>query len=244
MRTIEKAMDTVALNHDGVDLMRQGNYQEAISVFRTVLRELLPRTALGDILCRVDQDEDVDLIDKVTRTFLSVRSVPLKNSLSLFNSSYQDHHTFSLFDRALIIDATELVASSFTAGKICTAVVFLFNMGLAHQLQGMQELYSQQMHFKAAMRLYKMATEILERCRRASGDDANGLLYLAVTNNMGHIYSHFCKTRVVQRCLKWLHNILENMERSNTDTLGDEFLPFYLNAQILRGQTALAAAAA
>jgi hypothetical protein len=242
---IEKATDIITLNHDAVDLMRQGSYHEAISVFRKGLRELLPRTALDDILCRVDKDEDVDLTDKVTRTFLSVRSVPLKYSLSLFDSSYQDPDTFSLFDRALVIDATELVATSSTTGKLCTAVVFLFNMGLAHQLQGMhQDLHSQHSNFKKAMKLYKMATEILRRCSRASDGEVNGLLYLAVTNNMGHIYSHFCRMRMARRCLKWLDNIIGNMERSNMNTLGDEFLPFHVNVLILRGQTVLAAAAA
>jgi hypothetical protein len=235
MNTMEKSMDTVALNGDAVSRMRQGNYQEAISVFRT---------ALGEILRRVDQDEDVGLTDKVTRTFLSVRSVPLEHSLSLFNSSsYQDHHVFSLFDRALVIDSAELAAASSIAGQNCATAVVLFNMGLANQLQGMQDLPSQQTNFKKAMRHYIIATEILDRCT-VSGDEVSGLLYLAVSNNMGHIYSHFCETKVAHRCLEWLHNILGSMARSNVDTLGDEYLPFHLNVMILHGQAALAAAAA
>jgi tetratricopeptide (TPR) repeat protein len=226
-------MNTIALNHDAVVLMRQGSYQQAISVFRTALH--------GGVL---QADEEEDLTDKGTRTSLSFRSVPLKASLPLFNSSsYQDHHTFSLFDRALVIDDAELAAASSIAGQNSTAVVVLFNMGLAYQLQGMQDLRSLQINFKKAMSLYNMATEILDRCT-AYGDDVNGLLYLAVSNNLGHIYSHFCETAVAQRFLEWLNIILESMERSHLDTLGDEYLPFHLNVLILRGQDALAAGAA
>jgi tetratricopeptide (TPR) repeat protein len=228
-------MDTIALNHIAVDLMGEGKYQEAISVFRT---------ALGEILRRVDQDENVGFTEEVTRTFLSVRSVPLEHSLSLLNSSsYQDHHAFSLFDRALVIDAAELATASSIAGQNCTAAVVLFNMGLADQLQGMQDLRSQQTNFKKAMRPYKMATEILDGCA-ASGDEVNGLLYLAVSNNMGHIYSHFCETGVAHRCLEWLHSILEALKKSNVNTFGDEYRLFHLNLLILHGQAALAAAVA
>jgi hypothetical protein len=245
---MEKSMDIVALNGDAVFRMRQGNYQEAISIFRTALRELLPRAALlpkadlGEILCRV---LEVGLTVKVTCSFLSVRSVPLEHSLSLSNSSYEEVNTFSLFNRALVIDIAEFEASSFIEGKICTAaVVFLFNMGLAHHLQGMQDIHSQETNFKKAMRLYKMGVEILDRCRRVSGETVNGLLYLASFNNMGHICSHFHRTKVVQRCLEWLNTILESMKRSNLDTLGDEYLPFHLNILILLGQDAWAASAA
>jgi hypothetical protein len=181
----------------------------------------------------------------VTCSFLSVRSVPLEHSLSLSNSSYEEVNTFSLFNRALVIDIAEFEASFSIAEQICTAaVVFLFNMGLAHHLQGMQAIDSQETNFKKAMRLYRMGVEILDRCRRASGETVNGLLYLALFNNMGHIYSHFCRTKVVQCCLKWLQNILETMARNNVDTLGVEFRPFHLNILILRGQDAWAAAAA
>jgi tetratricopeptide (TPR) repeat protein len=227
------ALDTIALNHDAVYLMRHGCYQQAISVFRTALH--------GSIL---QPDEDKDLANTVTHTSLSIRSVPLEASLALFSSSsYQDHHTFSLFDRALVIDDAELAAASSIAGQNSTAVVVLFNMGLAYQLQGMQDLRSQQTNFKKAMSFYNTATEILDRCT-AYGDDVNGLLYLAVSNNLGHIYSHFCETAVVQRCLEWLNLILESMQRFNLHTAGNEYLPFHLNVLILRGQYALAAGAA
>jgi hypothetical protein len=227
-------MDTILLNNNTVDQMRQGNFENLTSDFRSALVKLH----------RVDQHE-VSLADRVAvtaPTFLSVRSVPLEHSL--LNSSFcQDHHTFSLFDRALVIDDAELAAVSSVAGQDCTSAVVLFNMGLALHLQGRREIRSQQISLKRALWFYKMAFEILERCSE-SNDEVNRLVYLAVINNMGHIYSHFCEGREVQHCLYLLQNMLFTMQNSDINILSDEYLQFYMNVFILRGQEAAAAAAA
>jgi hypothetical protein len=231
-----QTMDIIILNTTAVDLMRLGHLQEAISNFRVALGELLRG--------RVDQHEYVDPANKVTSTFLSVRSVPLEESLSLVNSSSrQDQNAFSVFGRALVIDDAELVADFAIAGQNCTTAVVMYNMGLAHQLQGMQDLRSQQANFKKAMIFYQLATDVLERCT-GTEDHVSGLVYLAVSNNMGHIFSHFCNTKEAHYCLTWLFTILQAMEIYDTDILGDEYLPFHLNVLILHGQDAVAAAAA
>ena len=227
-----KAMDAIALNNNAVDLMRQGNLQEVTSDFRSALVKLH----------RVDQHEDVDLADELSPTFLSVRSVPLYDSL--FNtSSYQDHHAFSLFDRALVIDDAELSAASSIAGQNCTSAVILFNTGLALYLQGRRDIRSQQASFVKALRFYKMAVEMLERCSDFD-DEVNCLVYLAAMNNMGYIYSHFCEGREAQHCLQLLQTTLETVESSAIDILSHEYFPFYLNILTLRGQEVAAAAAA
>jgi hypothetical protein len=224
-------MDIILLNNDAVKLMRQG--REVISDFRS---------ALAKLHC-VDQHEGVDLADKVTPNFLSVRSAALDHSL--FNtSSYEDHHAFSLFDRALIIDGNaKLVAASSIAGRDCTTAVVLFNSGLALHLRGIRDICSRQTSFKTALWLYKMAFDILERCSD-SNDEVNRLVYLAAVNNMGHIYSHFCEGREAQHCLQLLHTMIETVKSSGIDVLSDEYLQFYMNASILRGREVSAAAAA
>jgi hypothetical protein len=225
-------MDAIALNNNAVVLMRQCNLKEVTSNFIAALSKLH----------RVDQHEDVNLADKLTPTYLSVRSVPLEDSL--FNtSSYQDHHAFSLFDRPLVIDDAELALVSSFAVKSCASAVIMFNMGLALQLQGMHNLCPLQKSFSNALRFYKKATQILERCTD-SDDEVNCLVYLAVANNMGHIYSHFNETSKVQRCLEWLQTILEAVKDSEVYILGDDYHPFHMNVLILHGQDALAAAAA
>jgi hypothetical protein len=229
-------MDPILLNTKAVDLMRQGKLKEATSDLRA---------ALGELLRRFDQRKDVDLADKVTPTFLSIRSVPfLEESLSIVdNSSNQDHHAFSLFDRALVIENAELADAYSVAGQSCATAVVMYNMGLALQLQGMQDLRSKQANFNRAMRFYQMASTVLEGCT-GSEYHVSGLLHLAVSNNMGHIYMHFCNTSEAQRCLTRLFTILQAMGTSGTEILCDEYLPFHLNIVVLRGQHALGAAAA
>jgi hypothetical protein len=162
----------------------------------------------------------------------------------LNTSSYQDHHAFSLFDRALVIDDAELAAASSNAGRDCSAAAVLFNTGLAFHLQGRQDIRSQQTNFKNALCIYKMAFEILERCSKSEEDEVNQLVYLAVMNNMGHIYSHFCEGREAQHCLQLFRALLETMKSSGIDILSDEYLPFSMNFLILDGQEVAAAAAA
>jgi tetratricopeptide (TPR) repeat protein len=228
-------MDIITLNNNAVKLMQQGNFQKAVSFFRGALRDLLHLVA-------EDQQQHMDLADKVARSFLPVRSVPLGDSLSLFkSSSNQDHHAFSIFDRALLIDSIDFEASySSIAGQNRTSAVILFNMGLAYQLLGMQDLRSQQTSFVTAMQLYQMAADILQD----SGDEVDGLTCLAVSNNMGHIFSHFCETSGTKLCLDRLQAGLHAIQSSDVDVLEDEYLPFHMNVLVLHGQAAGAAAAA
>jgi hypothetical protein len=231
-------MDTILLNNNAVDLMRLGgNFETVTSDFRSAI----------DKLHRVDQHEDVSLAERVAAaapTFLSVRSVPLEHSPLNTSSACQDHHAFSLFDRALFIDDAELAAVSTIAGQDCTSAVVLFNTGLALHLQGRRDIRQQQISFKTALWFYEMAFGILKRCSN-SGDEVNPLVYLAAVNNIGHIYSHFCEGREVQHCLHLLQTMLVTTQNSDIDILtSDEYLQFYMNVLILRGQEVAAAAVA
>jgi tetratricopeptide (TPR) repeat protein len=230
-------MESIPLNAQAVVLMQQGSFQEAISVFRTAIGELLGRPAGDD-----HQQENMDTTDNATPKLLSVRSVPLEHSL-LNTSSCQDHHAFSLFDRPLVIDGAELATVSSFAVENCVSAVILFNMGLALQLQGMRNVDSLQTSYLKALIFYKMATEILERCTN-SDDEVNCLVYLAVANNMGQIYSTFCETSKAQQCLEWLQTILEAAKDSDAYILGDECHQFRMNVLIVHWQHAAAAAAA
>jgi hypothetical protein len=236
-------MESIILNTQAVFLMKQGNFQGALSICRIALNELLPRGPEDD------QHEDaVDSADKVNRTFLSVSSIPLEDSFSLLRpSSYQDDYAFSLFDRALIFDTAELAAVSSVATQNGVSAVVLFNMGLAFHIQGVcvcvHNLRSQTTNFKKAMKLYELATQILEGCE-GSDDELNGLLHLSLFNNMGHIHSHFCETKHVKRCFKWMQAVLQAMQCSDEDIFGDEFVPFHVNVLVLRWHDALAAGAA
>jgi hypothetical protein len=173
--------------------------------------------------------------NSVSRTFVQeVRSVPLGDALSVLKPSiYQDQDAFSVFDRAFLIDSSDLASIYASEGQTYTTPVLLYNVGLAYQLLGMQDLRSQHSNLKKAMKAYRMAAAI-----------ANDLVSLAVSNNMGHIYSYFCETQESQRCLDSLQAGLNEIQDSNVEILEDEFRAFQMNIMVMHGQRAVAAAAA
>jgi tetratricopeptide (TPR) repeat protein len=225
-------MDIIALNNNAVDLMRQGSFQEAIPAFLSALRELHRITGVQK------QDMNMNPIDvgnSSSRTFArKVRTVPLGDALSVLKPSiYQDQDAFSIFDRAFLIDSSDLASIYSSEGQNSTTTVLLYNMGLAYQLLGMQDFHSQHSNLKKAMKAYRMAAAI-----------ANDLVSLAVSNNMGHIYSYFCETQESQRCLDSLRAGLNEIRDSKVEILVEEFRAFQMNILVMDGQRAVAAAAA
>jgi tetratricopeptide (TPR) repeat protein len=230
-----QTMDIIATNNNGVNLMRQGSFRKAIPFFLSAVRELHRITG--------EQKENMNMDTIDDRTFVrEARSVPLGDTLSYLKPSiYRDQGTFSVFDRAFLIDSSDLAyLSSSEEGQHCATTVLFYNMGLAYQLLGMEDISSQRKNLRKAMKVYQMAAAILEK----SGDEANDLICLAVSNNMGHIFSHFCETQDSQRCLDCLLAVLNNIQDSKVKIRVDEFRAFQTNIMMMHGQSALAAAAA
>jgi hypothetical protein len=232
-----QAMDIVAVNTNAVNLMRQGSFQKAIFFFRAGLRELHLITGVQKQNMKTTPTDEVE----VSRTFRQVSSVALGDALSVLKPSiYQDHDAFSIFDRAFLIDRSDLVSVHSIEGQNYATTVLLFNMGLAYQLLGMQDFRAQSTNLKKAMKIYQMTAAMLEN----SGDEENGLICLALSNNMSHIYTHFCETQESQRCLDCLQEKLIAIHNSNVEILADEFRAFQMNVLLLHRKRAVAAAAA
>jgi tetratricopeptide (TPR) repeat protein len=231
-----QTMDIIAVNNNAVYLLRQGSFHKAIPFFLSAVRELHRITW--------DQKQNMRNIDPIDdRSFVQeVRSVPLGDTLSYLKPSiYQDQDAFSIFDRAFLIDSSASASTYYSEeGQHYLTTVLLYNMGLAYQLLGMEDLLSQRKNLKKAMKIYQMTAAILEK----SGDEANVLVFLAVSNNMGHIYSHFCETQDSQRCLDCLLEGLNKIQDSKVKIRVDEFRAFQMNVMMMHGQRTLAAAAA
>ena len=226
-------MDIIEVNSNAVNLMRQGSFHKAIPFFLSALRELHRITGVQK------QNMNMDPIDndsKQSRTFVrEVRSLALGDTLAYLKPSiYQDQDAFSVFDRAFLIDRIDLASIYYSSeGQKFTTTVLLYNMGLAYQLLGMQDLPSRKRNLKKAMKVYRMAAAI-----------ANDLVALAVSNNMGHIYSYFCETKESQRCLDYLQaGLTEIQQDSKAEILVEELCAFHMNVLIMHGQKVAAAAA-
>jgi tetratricopeptide (TPR) repeat protein len=230
-----QAMDIVAMNNNGVNLMRQGSFQKAILFFLSAVRELHRMT--GEQKENINMDP-IDDGNNLRSTFVrEVRCIPLGDALCYLKPSiYQDQDAFSIFDRAFLIDSSDLayLSSSSEEGQKYTTTVVLYNMGLAYQLLGMENVRSQHRNLKKAMKAYQMAATIV----------TNDLVSLAVSNNMGHIYSQLCDTQKSQRCIDTLQAGLNVIQDSKVEILVDEFSAFHMNVLIMRGRKKAVAAVA
>jgi tetratricopeptide (TPR) repeat protein len=231
-------MDVIAVNNNAVNLVQQGSFQEAILLFISALRELHRFTGVQKQTMNMDPiDDEKDNNSVISAAVREVRSIPLGDALSYLKPSiYQDQDAFSIFDRAFLIDSSELSTSTIysSEGQHFTAPVLLYNMGLAYQLLGMEAVRSQHSNLRKAMKAYRMAAAIAR----------NDLVSLAVANNMGHIYSQFCNTQESQRCLDSLQAGLSTIQDSEVEILEDEFSAFQMNVLIMHGQKTVASAAA
>jgi hypothetical protein len=246
-----QAMDIIALNNNAVDialnnnavnLMRHGSFQNAIPYFLSALRELHRITGVQKQSMNIDPIADDD--SKLSRPFVrEVRSVALGDTLSYLKPSiYRDQDAFSVFDRAFLIDSSDLDLASIYSSEDqkSTTTVLLYNMGLAYQLLGMQDFPTRQKNLKKVMKVYRMAAAILEK----SGDEANDLVFFAVSNNMGHIYSHFWETQESHSCIDCLQAGLHAIQHdSKGEILEDEFHAFQMNVLVMQRQKVVAAAA-
>jgi hypothetical protein len=232
-------MDIIEVNSNAVDLMRQGSFQKAIIFFHSALRELHLITGVQKQNMSMPPTDGVEASRTLRR---KVSSAPLGDALSVLKPSiYQDQDACSIFDRAFLIESSDLVSVHSIEGQNYATTVLLFNMGLAYQLLGMmQDFHSKQgMNLKKAMKIYQMTASMLEH----SGDQENGLICLAVSNNMSHIYTHFYETQDAQRCLDCLQENLIAILNSNAEIHIDESRTFQMNV-LLRHGTVVAAAAA
>jgi tetratricopeptide (TPR) repeat protein len=236
------AVDIIALNNNAVNLMRHGSFQNAIPYFLSALRELHRITGVRNQSMNMDPVDPIADDNSVSRAFVrKVKSVALGDTLSYLKPSiYRDQDAFSVFDRAFLIDSFDLASIYSSEGQNFTTTVLLYNMSLAYQLLGMQDLPTQQKNLKKAMKVYRMAAAILEK----SGDEANDLVFLAVSNNMGHIYSHFWETQESQRCIDCLQAGLHAIKQdSKVEILEDEVHTFQMNVLVMQRQKVVAAAA-
>jgi hypothetical protein len=218
--------NAVALNANAVNLLSSdGNAQGAINVLREAL------TALRQmILVTIDTDQDN------VQEYYKLRTV--STQLDDFSSSFQDDNSFHLFSRAILLEGYWLTLAP--SGRLLNLIsmVVTYNLGLAHHLIGMQNGNNQRRNYTKALTMYKMSYTLKKMYA-----DNRDLLYLAVFNNMGHIYSHFFDKQSTHRCLEGIHFILMSCS-SNEDRAREEYDEFVMNIMMYYNQETVATPAA
>jgi hypothetical protein len=217
----------LALNANAVNLLSSnGNAQGAINVLREAF------TALHQMmLVPIDTGSD-----NVQETY-QLRSVSAK--LDDFISSFQDDNSFHLFTRAILVEGCGqvLAPSDHLLNRI--SMVVTYNIGISYHLLGAQNGNNQRKNYTKALALYKVAYTL----EKEYAGDNRDLVYLAVSNNMGHIYSHFFDKQSTKRCLEEMRSAYMS-SLCNEDRACEEFDPFFMNILMYYMQEAVATPAA
>jgi hypothetical protein len=210
-------------NSEGVNKMRKGSYQEATACFRQALEQLFS----SDNNSSNREPQDVE----AARAIQPVLSNDLVQSIDLSETgaaSFQEHHPFSLFARAFVIPTNKATSLSSRVAREKMTAAILYNMGLAHHLLGIRDSINGQRSLKHALKFYQMAMEVLGR---TVSIDETKLMFLAITNNMGSIYSHNFEINKVRVCLEWMAVSLKSLYSTTRDdmNLGEEYIHFQMN---------------
>ena len=198
-----KAAHLIAIgsNHEAVGLLRQGlasvlsDLQSSASLSKF---EDVPMVLETDDESSVSSfDDEDDSSDAHVVTSIDALHLP-KESMSVC-----PNNAFTIFNKALHFEKFE--PATLLSDKTRVASVFLYNIGLAYHREGIQTGTSHFLH--RALEFYKMAFETLDQSESFDTDFITFVM-LAVTNNIGHIKSHFFEIDEMQECRSLLHSLL------------------------------------
>lgn len=195
-----RASDVLAdLNNEGISLLRQNKPSAALRRFTeglSCIRQLMMDQFDGT----VRPEKPIGIL-KGTRSPL--KGVPLPQQASTVDSRSCSEESFIFYRRAFTIESylnPSVCSTAFTA-------VLLYNSGLAHHTLALQEDSSDEL--KSALRFYKMALKVIRSSMPRTMKEDFYVVVLALLNNMGHVWCHFCEAIEAQSCRQQLDNLLE-----------------------------------
>lgn len=211
MKNMEIAQISSA-NLQGVMLLQSGRVKQAIKSFESGLRGL--RTSLSSCPPPPEQqqdDEEASLSSSSSsRNTLILKETSVQNSSS---PSDPESASFRFFGEAFVsYYCDEASSSPLSLETVNTlTVTLLYNMGFAFHVKGMNGERQKGVNFRKAIKLYRMAVQILENNAPGSLSMDCGKLYLATLNNLGVIHSFFFEIDDARGCLErisdfWDHN--------------------------------------
>lgn len=217
----------IALNHEGILLLRQSKAADALSCFTEALsavRQLLMDQFDGTLRTTPQNDT------KNSQSLIT--SIPLLESCSRFEpllEASSEGESFAFYNRAFSIETRW----SPHIGTTSLTSILLYNSGLAHHIMAMQGIYNPTSKLEEALRCYKYALTIFRTAVPSSAKEGLYLLTLALLNNMGHIFPYFSCLDEAASCRDRLDELLEELV---PNTMSDEDVDFFYFEKMYREQ--------
>jgi len=184
----------ISANNQGISLLKQSRYTDAIAIFRRELKAI-HRTAShhwsnlqgeGDPLTNAPYSRACGhfMIEDDIRVVLSV---PVLQEVDREG----DEDIFLAFNRALTISIEMVFFIETEDLKHLTSAILLYNIGLSLQLKARHRGASQV--YEQAIKFYEMSYECLRQQELFDQPHFSTLAVMAILNNIGNIHAYFCR---------------------------------------------------
>ena len=244
----------IETNVQGISLMQQSKYDEAIVRLKEGLMALLPQ--LNEAIANEtmvafetsvkgtrDSPQKSSLypelrIDGSIRSTINNRSLFSVEVLPKDKVSTNDEDVFVLFNRALHLsrEIKDIHENAAFYGQLLSGII-IYNLGLSHHLQGLKTGDSRMQ--SRALELYLLAyQDLMDQCSsRGEKMPTVNMALVSIVNNMGHIYAHFRRYEETSMCRDELSSRLTSLLLDHHPILtAVEYQIFFLNISFFQSE--------
>lgn len=155
---------------------------------------------------------------------LSFSTVSLEKEDSKLTMDASPSNMFALFPKAFVIYSKNVHDEGTTA---ILSVGLMFNIGLAFHLRGLRRPGTSRSDLAEALRYYKLGLALVQQnTRLCSESNAFYLSSLALLNNAGHIFWHFCRIQEANNCINHMDTLLQGL---NIFNIAEDHAEFFLS---------------
>lgn len=182
----------------------------------------------------------------------AIRSISLSTMTAHFSSI--NNNIIPLFDRALVFQHGDDSCDN-SEDDISLAAVLLFNTGLCHHIQALQQGDATHL-LRKAFKMYSLASAMIctastttnrmmedgEEQLQMTMRDENTLIVMALLNNMAQIHSCCMELSYAFECLETMEDIFDSS--TGVNILSDDFVFFSMACTLLSEESFAACPAA
>ena len=197
-----KVHELVRLNNEGIDLLKQQKFYEAVNRFTDAMQ----------MTCDHTFPEDLNEGSSEQRTI----GKPLIQGVNVFEcysweesssaASYDGDSAFDLYERAFAL------SRDFDPIKndVLFDSVLLYNLAFAYHRLALTQVKHYTKNMMSALRCYKFGLQAVRHNTHPAASEYLFVIALAYLNNMGHAFAHFGRPKDASSCRDMLSTLVES----------------------------------
>ena len=188
-------LEGIQFNNTAAKLMSNREYVHAVACLNQVLIGMKSLfEAHGNVVSNVLISQDFQLGEWMTLPdtvvdgeFTSLRNETFPDADSLkhnYESDYIYRHPIYIPEDKVLIHINRMSIDKYSGVAALLSVIAMFNLALAHQLDGMEHSRNWEVSLRKSARLYELANQLAS----VHDIECGALFLLSVANNLGHVY--------------------------------------------------------